>query len=116
MIMCRSLMLLFIMIFLQSCTRTEYSGSNVLRADIAFTNQHLIINNMDVIVWNNVVITLDRNYTYRMDVLPRGKSSIPYNAFADSSHHNYEPGLLKARSVVIAVKQGSDSAEGHFKW
>jgi len=112
----RSLMLILIMILLQSCAWSAHSGSNMLKADVTFTNEHLIINNMDTIVWNEVVITLDRNFTYKMDVLPRGKSSIPYIDFVDSTHHKYEAGLLKARSVEIDVKQGLDGGAGHFKW
>lgn len=112
----RSLMLILLMILPQSCAWATPYGSNTLRANIAFTNQQLIIDNMDPFVWNEVVITLDRNYTYEIDVLPRGKSSFPYTDFADSAHHKYKPGLLKARSVEIDVEQGLDSGSGHFEW
>lgn len=84
-------------------------------AEIGVTNGHLLVQNHTGHVWFNAKITIDDKYTYKVDVLPAVKSSLPLADFVDDQGHGYKPGLLSVRNVTIDV---SDTTGGirHFRW
>ncbi|MFS1515144.1 hypothetical protein V1503_01315 [Bacillus sp. SCS-151] len=101
-------------ILIQGCGQPN--DQQLLLATIQSTNQHLMIENGDHFVWENPVITLNDEYYYHIDYVPRGKISIAYHAFKNEDGHTFEPGLLKVRKVEIRVSRLNDEKDLTYTW
>ncbi|MDP5277006.1 hypothetical protein [Chengkuizengella axinellae] len=110
----KALMLVLCIIILQGCgdTSTQYK----LLASIQSTNQHIIVENGDVFVWENAKITINDEYTYETEYVPRGKTSVPYSLFTNAGGEVYQPGLLKVRNVEIIVPKFDGEKDAVFSW
>ncbi|MBM7566979.1 hypothetical protein [Paenibacillus sacheonensis] len=89
--------------------------SQIPIAEIAVTKGHLLVQNHTGHVWFNARITIDDKYTYKADVLPAVKSSLPLSDFVDDRGHGYEPGRLSVRKVTIDVADTMGNIR-HFHW
>ncbi|MEI5908612.1 hypothetical protein WAK64_16310 [Bacillus spongiae] len=108
-----ALICLICTIILQGCGNQT---KPMLLATIQSTNDHLIIENGDHFVWENAIITVDEEYTYHMNYLPRGKTSIAYRLFTNEAGTTFQPGLLKVRKVEIMVPQPNDEKDLYYSW
>jgi hypothetical protein len=107
---------LLAMLFLNGCSAEDETDQVRLVASIAATNQHLIIQNGDPVVWRDVTITIDGTYAYHADWISRGAQSIHFSRFVDRSGRPYSPSLLKLRSVSILVPDFANGKDGVFEW
>jgi hypothetical protein len=105
-----------IMLLLSGCSYANEPDQLPLIALITTTDQHLVIQNGDAIVWKNATITIDDRYTYHAERVPRGSESIPYTSFIDENGQAFHPGLLKIRKVKIHVPNFVGDKNGTFKW
>lgn len=105
-----------LLVILTGCSHGNHSDDIPLIASIFATNQHLIVQNGDPVVWKNVTITIDDKYTYKAEYIPRGNRSIEFEKFVDEDGLAFQPGLLKFRKVTIFVPQFADGKDGIFKW
>lgn len=105
-----------ILLILSGCSYANESKQLPLIASITATNQHLIVQNGDPVVWNNVTITIDDQYTYHAEQVPRGGESIPFTKFINKNGEALQPGLLKFRKVMINVPNFVGDKDGIFKW
>lgn len=105
-----------LLILLTGCGRESNSEQLRLNASITATNQHLMIQNGDPVVWKNVTVTIDDHFTYHAEYMPRGGESIPLDKFVDENGDAFEPGLLKFRKVIIYVPNFVGGKDGIFKW
>ena len=105
-----------ILLLLSGCSYANEPEQLPLIALITTTDQHLIIQNGDAIVWKNATITIDDRYTYHTELVPRGSESIPYTSFIDEDGQAFYPGLLKVRKVKIHVPNSVGDKNGTFKW
>ena len=87
-----------------------------LLATIQSTNQHLLIENGDHFVWENPVITVNEEYFYHMEYIPRGKISITYHLFKNESGIAFQPGILKVRKVEILVPKSDGEEHLFYTW
>jgi hypothetical protein len=103
--------------FLAGCGDASVpSDSQPLLADIALTKEHLIVRNGDPVVWKQVTLTINGEYSHTVDVVPRGGSSLPLSRFVDLHGKPFEPGLLHLRRLHIHVADLGDGTQGEFSW
>ncbi|WP_162255085.1 hypothetical protein [Paenibacillus sp. Soil522] len=107
------LLIVCLAVFTTGCIAAP-SGS-IPYADIAVTNNYLIVNNRSGDARYDVQITIDDKYTYEADVLSLGKSSLPLDEFVDDRDHRYKRGLLNIRNVTIYMPDTVDG-EVYYRW
>ncbi|NDI36107.1 hypothetical protein [Chengkuizengella sediminis] len=110
----RTYMIMLCIMILQGCG--NQSSQYQLIASIQFTNQHLMIDNGDSFVWENSLITINDEYTYEMEYIPRGKTSIPYQMFLNEKGEVYQPSLLKVRNVEVIVPKFDGKNDAVYTW
>lgn len=107
------LLIVCLAVFTTGCVAAP-SGS-IPYADIAVTNNYLIVQNRSGDVRYDVKITIDDKYTYVADVLSLGKSILPLDEFVDDRGHHYKRGLLNVRNVTINMP-GTMDDKGYYRW
>jgi hypothetical protein len=107
--------LIFLLILI-GCGNGQESDDIPLIASIYATNQHLVVQNGDPMVWKNATIVIDDKYTYKAEYVPRGNESIKFEKFTDEKGVSFHPGLLKFRKVTIRVPQFAQGKDGIFEW
>jgi|GEM_PF-6871879 len=87
-----------------------------LIVSLGFPGQHVIVDNGNDFVWQQVAIRLNDDYQYQTPLLPRGASSIPLSAFHDAEGHEFVPSAMTPHRLVIEVQSGFQGKPGYFKW
>lgn len=105
-----------LLLFFAGCSNGNDSDQIPLIASIYVTNQHLVLQNGDPVVWRNVTVTIDEKYTFKAEYIPRGNESIAFEKFVDEDGLAFQPGLLKFRKLTVRVPRFSDGKDGIFTW
>lgn len=66
-------------------------GAARLNASVSFTDRHIVIRNTGAGVWKQAKISIDGDYAYRAEWVPRGTISIAYAEIVDAAGEAYEP-------------------------
>ncbi|QHW31934.1 hypothetical protein GZH47_14650 [Paenibacillus rhizovicinus] len=89
--------------------------SSIPIADIALTNNHVIVQNETGFIWYNAKLTIDGKYTYVAAMMTSGKSSVPLAKFVDDQGHAYKRDRLSIRHLTIDITD-TLGAKRHLSW
>ncbi|MFC4809635.1 hypothetical protein [Paenibacillus sp. GCM10023250] len=103
----------FLAFLLSGCVPAPKSTIPI--ADIAVTNNHLILINETGYIWYDAKLTIDGKYTYKASMITAGKSGIPLAKFVDDQGHAYKRDRLSIRNLKIDITD-TLGREKHFTW
>lgn len=110
-------LLLGLLLLCSGCSKTGAETSILqLNADIGATKEHLIIKNGDACVWKNATVTINDEFVYQTDLIPRGNTSIPFSLFANQRGETYRLRPLRPMDIHILVPEITEGKKGQFKW
>jgi hypothetical protein len=92
------------------------AGNTLILADIGATRQHLLVTNSNPFVWRKVTFVVNGTYRYRMEVVPRGSTSITLASFVDDDGQPFSGTAAGLRGVDIAVGDAAAGRQGSFRW
>ncbi|NBD23039.1 hypothetical protein [Paenibacillus glycinis] len=89
--------------------------SSIPIADIALTNNHVIVQNETGFIWYHAKLTIDDKYTYEAPMMTAGKSSVPLAKFVDDQGHGYKRDRLSIRHLTIDITD-TLGTKRHLSW
>ncbi|NHN34019.1 hypothetical protein [Paenibacillus agricola] len=96
---------------------SEGTGSNTgLQPALTFSTTNMMIDNGNDFVWSGVTLTINKNYRYQADKMPRGVSSIHLAEFRDAQGNAFNPQSMVPHQLNIQVQAGFENKPGSFDW
>lgn len=87
-----------------------------LIADVVPTPTHLVINNGNAFVWDQVTVTIDGTYQMELSMLPRGRSGYSYKQFRNQQGEGYKPTSFGPKRVEITVMDTRSNKTSRYIW
>ncbi len=87
-----------------------------LIAALTATPEHLMIDNGNASVWKDVRITINGEYVYESEIIPRGGTSLNLSEFTKGNGISFDPKKNRMRKVSIYVPDALDGKPGLFTW
>jgi hypothetical protein len=93
------------------------SGSNIgLQPALTFSTTNIMIDNGNDFVWSGVTLTMNNDYIYKIEKMPRGVSSIPLAEFRNAQGNPFNPESMVPHQLNIQVQAGFENKPGVFDW
>ncbi|WP_408008309.1 hypothetical protein ACJROX_27175 [Pseudalkalibacillus sp. A8] len=108
-----------LLLFIVCCyllTGCQADDEEELIADVTPTPTHLVINNGDAFVWEQVTITIDGIYKMKVPMLPRGRSGYAYKQFRNQQGEGYKPAHFGPKRVEITIIDTRSKKTSRYVW
>mgnify|MGYP000309460714 CR=1 FL=1 len=105
-----------LVISISACGNTLQSDRVKLIVALTATPEHIMIDNGNAYVWNDVKITINKDYFYESPLIPRGGSSYNLADFTKLDGTRFDPKQNRFRSLTIYVPEAMDGKPGYFTW
>ncbi|PHS29780.1 MAG: hypothetical protein COA82_12320 [Alkaliphilus sp.] len=102
-----------VVFFLVGCGDSETTHIE-LKTQVSADHKYIYIQNKDDFVWENVEITINKEYKMELDFLARGKSSLEIFEFTRKNGERFDPALKKIKDITIYVPETEEREDGFW--